>query len=155
MPKKLQKKTRNIPWNKWTYCNIHGAHVSTSIYSSSHTYIIYFSVLWSMRWTIYTSGVIYVVYFSVLWSMSRLPTALPYMVRFIDDHMKYDVFNTCVTALKMNVEERLRRRRELYRLRRNRETPQDAEERRRRNREYSRRRHARQKDTILQQRRQN
>ena len=34
----------------------------------------------------------------------------------------------------MNAEERLRRRRQLYRLRRDRETPEEAEERRRRNR---------------------
>ena len=37
----------------------------------------------------------------------------------------------------MNTEEWLRRRRQLYRLRRDRETPEEAEERRRRNREYS------------------
>jgi len=55
----------------------------------------------------------------------------------------------------MNAEERLQKRRELYRLRRNRETPQETEKRRRRNREYSRRRYALQGDTILQQRRQN
>ena len=35
----------------------------------------------------------------------RLPTALPYMVRSIDNHKeKYDVRNTCVTTLKMNAE---------------------------------------------------
>ena len=37
----------------------------------------------------------------------------------------------------MNAEERLRRRRQLYRLRSDRETPEEAEERRRRNREYT------------------
>ena len=76
----------------------------------------------------------------------RLPTALPYTVRSIDNHTeKYDVRNTCVTTLKMNAEKWFRRRRELYRLRRNRETRQEAEERWKRNREYSRRRNARQR----------
>ena len=39
----------------------------------------------------------------------------------------------------MDRDEHLRRRREQYRLRRSRETPEDAESRRRRNREYMRR----------------
>ena len=42
----------------------------------------------------------------------------------------------------MDPEERLQRRREQYRLRRDRETPQEAERRRRRNRDYMRRRRA-------------
>ena len=42
----------------------------------------------------------------------------------------------------MDPEERLQRRREQYRLRRDRETPEEAERRRRRNRDYMRRRRA-------------
>jgi len=42
----------------------------------------------------------------------------------------------------MDAEERLRRRRERYRLRRDRETPEDAQRRRLRNRDYMRRRRA-------------
>ena len=34
-------------------------------------YIVYLSVLWSMRQTIYGSGAIYVVYFSVRWSIRQ------------------------------------------------------------------------------------
>ena len=46
-------------------------------------------------------------------------------------------------AIKMNREERLRRRRELYRLRRDRETPEQREERLQRERENARRRRGR------------
>jgi len=43
---------------------------------------------------------------------------------------------------EIKAEEQLRRKRKLYRLRKDQETPQEAEERQRRNREYSRRRYA-------------